>query len=205
MPTMVPDVTAPIDALTAWLSRSETKERMQAAVSEAVADTERHVLNDLSLRVPRRKEERAGGFRPWLEAHVARFDLWLDSYKHQLAGRIQSEVLSTFPEVFATVRNRDMIREIIEVSVWPQLEPLLRRRAEDLLLTYAVRGITLSWVSRNLGDNLLLGVPEARNKRWYVPLHDPVTRQQVAEAVLNRDGEVLSDAVALRGALEVAA
>lgn len=207
MPTPAPDVqevTAPIEALVAWLSRPDTKRRLQAAASEAVADTEQHIVSDTSLRVPRRHEHRQGGFRPWLNAYTAGgFDQWLASYKRQLSDRLQSEVLSAYPEMFARLQNKDMIRETVETLVWPEVEPLLRRRAEDLLLTYAVRGIALPWVSRNLADTLLLGIPEAQNNGWHVPLHDPITRRRVAEVVLDHDGEVLSDVQELRTALQL--
>lgn len=91
------------------------------------------------------------------------FDHWLNSYKHQLAQELQREMLLAFPEVFAGLRNGELIRETVQTLLWPEMEPLLRDRAEELLLTYAVRGIALSWASRHLGDNLLVGVPVKRN------------------------------------------
>lgn len=206
MPTLAPDVqevTAPIEALTVWLSRPDTKRQMQTAVSEAVAAVEQHIVNDTSLRVPRQKSERQDGFRPWLDVQSYHFNQWLASYKRRLADRIQSEVLSAFPETFGRLQNKDMVRETVETLIWPEVEPLLRKRAEDLLRAYAVRGIALPWVSRNLADTLLLGRPEAQNNGWRVPLHDPLTRTQVAEIVLDRDGEVLSDVQELRTALQL--
>ena len=202
MPTSAPDVLAPIEALTAWLSRPETKRRMQAAVLEAIAETEKHIVSDTSLRVPRQRSERQGGFRPWLDARGAGLNQWLKEYRSRLAERMQDEVLTAFSDEFTPLRNKNTIREAVESLVWPQLEPVLRKRAEDLLLTYAVRGITLPWVSRHLGDGLLLGMPEARDNEWHVPLHDRVTQKRIAEVVLDRDGEILSDVGALRAALQ---
>ena len=90
------------------------------------------------------------------------------------------------------------MRETVETLIWPELEPLLRDRAEELLLIYAVRGLTLAWVSRTLGDNLLVGVPERRSAGWSVPLHLRSTKAYVASVELNPDGEVLSNAEELR-------
>lgn len=202
MPATLPDVMAPLDALIAWLARPEIKARMQAATSEAFAAVEQRVVSNHSLRVPRKFSERENGFRPWLEAFFAGgFEQWLNSYKHQLARQVQSEVLSAFPDTFTQLQNKELIRETVETLIWPEIEPLLRERAENLLLTYAIRGLALSWVSRNLGDGLLLGVPEEQNNEWHVPLHNRLTQKWVAEVLLNRDGEMLSDVGALRAAL----
>ena len=208
MPTtlVLPDVTAPLQALTAWLSQPKTKERMQIAVSEGVAGVEQYVLSSTSLRVPRQRAERQGGFRPWLDAFAAHgFEHWLNSYKHQLAQEIQVEMLAAFPEVFAGLRNQELVRETVETLLWPEMEPLLRNRAEELLLTYALRGIALPWVSRNLGDGLLVGLPERQDARWRLPLHLRSSQSFAAFIELDSDGEVLSDAVALRDAVETAA
>ena len=175
---------------------------MQIAVSEAVAQVEQYVLNSTSLRVPRQRSERQDGFRLWLDAFAARgFEHWLNSYKHQLAQEIQVEMLAAFPEVFAGLRNRELVRETVETLLWPEMEPLLRSRAEQLLLTYAVRGISLAWVSRNLGDGLLVGLPERQNARWRLPLHLRNSQEFIALLTLDTDGEVLSDADALRSAI----
>ncbi len=203
MPTMLPDVAAPIQALRVWLSRPETAARMQAAVSDAIAQVEQHILSDTSLRVPRRREEREYRFRSWLDAYDAK-DLrpWLDTYKRQLAQQIQNEVLAAFPSEFARVRNKDLISDIVGTSIWPQVEPQLRQRAEDLLLTYAVRGIALTWVTRNISDGLLLGLPEAREDGWRIPLHDHLGRTREAELVVNQNGDVLTDVEGLRVQLQ---
>lgn len=208
MPTALdlPDVTAPIEALAAWLAQPATKERMRAAVSEAVAGAERYILSNTSLRVPRQRAERQNGFRPWLDAFAAHgFEHWLNSYKHQLAQDIQGEVLLAFPEVFAGLRNRELIRETVQTLLWPEMEPLLRTRAEELLLTFAVRGIALAWTSRNLGDGLMIGLPEKQNTGWRVPLHLRSAQTLVAHVDLDADGEVLSDVEALLAAIETAA
>lgn len=205
MPATLPDVMAPFDALTVWLASRETREQMQAAVSEAVAAVEQRVVSNHSLRVPRKFSERENGFRPWLEAFFAGgFEQWLNSYKHQLARQVQSEVLSAFPATFTQLQNKELIRETVETLIWPEIEPLLRERAENLLLTYAVRGLALSWVVQNLGDGLLLGVPEEQNTKWHVPLHNRFTQERIAEVLLSRDGEMLSNAGALRTALGMA-
>ncbi len=212
MPTTLalPDVTASIQALTAWLAHPATKERMQAAVLEAVAEVERYILSNTSLRVPRQRAERQDGFRLWLDAFAAHgFEHWLNSYKHQLAQEIQGEALLALPEVFAGLRNRELIRETVETLLWPEMEPLLRDRAEELLLTYAVRGIALTWASRNLGDGLLVGLPvglqEKQKTRWLVPLHLRSTQAFVDYIELDPEGEVLSDVGALRAVTETAA
>ncbi len=206
MPTLAPDVqevTTPIEALTVWRSLPDTKRRLQIALSEAVATTEQHIVSDTSLRVPRRPESRRGGFRPWLDAYAeGGFDQWLTSYKRQLSDQIQSEVTSAFPEIFTHLQNKDLIRETVESSLWPQIEPHLKRRAEDLLVAYAVRGIALAWVSRNISDGLLLGVPEKHDHGWCIPLHQRTTQTKVAEVVLDSDGEILSDAGTLRAEVE---
>lgn len=197
----LPDVTAPIQALTAWLAQPTTKKRMQAAVSEAVAEVERYILSNTSLRVPRQRAERRNGFRPWLDAFASHgFEHWLNSYKHQIAQEIQAEVLLAFPEVLAGLRNRELIRETVQTLLWPELEPLLRKRAEELLLTQAIRGIALTWASQNLGDSLLVGLPERRDTGWLVPLHLRNTQAFVAHVELDPDGEVLSGIGALRAA-----
>lgn len=197
----LPDVTAPIQALTVWLAQPMTKERIRAAVSEAVAEVEQYILSNTSLRVPRQRSERRDGFRPWLDAFAAHgFDHWLNSYKHQLAQELQGEMLVEFPEVFAGLRNRELVRETVQTLLWPELEPLLRDRAEELLLTYAVRGIALTWASRNLGDGLLAGLPERGGIGWLVPLHLRSTQALVAQMELDPDGEVLSGVAALRDA-----
>lgn len=204
MPTTLalPDVTAPIQALTAWLAQPVTKQRMQNAVSDAVAEAEQYVLNSTSLRVPRQRAERQDGFRLWLDAFAAHgFEHWLNSYKHKIAGDIQSEVLLAFPEVFGGLRNRELVRETVETLIWPEMEPLLRNRAEELLLIYAVRGIALAWASRNLGDHLLIGVPERRSMGWRIPLHLRSTKAYVASVELDADGEILSEVEALRAVL----
>lgn len=198
----LPDVTAPIEALTNWLAQPATKQRMQSAVSDAVAEAEQYVLNNTSLRVPRQRAERQDGFRPWLDAFSAQgFEHWLNSYKRRIAQDIQSEVLSAFPEVFGGLRNRELVRETVETLIWPEMEPLLRSRAEELLLAYAVRGIALAWASRKLGDNLLVGLPERRGTGWQVPLYLHATKAYVASVELDADGEILSDAEALRTVL----
>lgn len=190
----IPDVTAPLQALETWLAEPATKERLQTAVAGAIADVEAYILSSTSRRVPRQPEERRDGFRPWLNTFAAHgFEHWLNSYKHQLARRIQTETLSAFPE-FSGLRNREMIRETVETLVWPEIEPLLRDRAEELLLVYAVRGLALTWASRNLGDNLLIGVPERQETGWLVPLHLRGSQAYAASLKLNRDGEVLSEA-----------
>ena len=100
MPTgfALPDVAAPLQALLAWLDEPSTKLGLQDAVSEAVAEAEQYVLSNTSLRVPRQREQRLNGFRPWLDAFAAHgFEHWLNSYKHKLAQNIQNEVLSAFP------------------------------------------------------------------------------------------------------------
>ena len=198
----LPDVTAPIEALTAWLAQPTTKQQMQAAVADAVADAEQYVLNNTSLRVPRQPAERQDGFRAWLDVFAAQgFEHWLKSYKRTLALDIQREVLAAFPEVFGGLRNREIVRETVETLIWPEMEPLLRNRAEELLLAYAVRGIALAWTSRKLGDNLLIGLPERRGAGWQVPLHLNTTKAYVASVELDADGEILSDAEALRTAV----
>ncbi len=80
MPTLAPDVLTPIEALTVWLSQPET---------------EQQIVEDTSLRVPRQKSERENGFRPWLGKQSTHLDPWFVAYKHQLAERIQTEVLIT--------------------------------------------------------------------------------------------------------------
>ena len=198
----LPDVTAPIEALTAWLAQPATKQQMQAAVADAVADAEQYVLNNTSLRVPRQPAERQDGFRAWLDVFAAQgFEHWLNSYKRTLAQDIQREVLAAFPEVFGGLRNRELVRETVETLIWPEIEPLLRSRAEELLLAYAVRGIALAWASRRLGDNLLVGLPERRGTGWQVPLHWQATKAYAVSVELDADGEVLSDAEALRAVL----
>ena len=198
----LPDVTAPLQVLTDWLALPETKLRMQTAVSDAVAGVEQYVRNDTSLRVPRERTLRQDGFRSWLNAFMARgFEHWLNSYKHQIAQDIQSEVLLALPEVFGGLRNRQLIRRTVETFIWPELEPLLRDRAEELLLIYAVRGIALTWTSRNLGDHLLLGVPERHEGGWQVPLHLRSTQAHVADVDLDANGEILSEAKTLRAAI----
>lgn len=195
MPTTLdlPDVTAPIQALTAWLAQPKTKQRMQDAVSEAVAGVEQYILSNTSLRVPRQRAERRDGFRPWLDAFASHgFDHWLNSYKHQLAQDLQGEMLPAFPEVFAGLRNRQLIRETVETLLWPEIEPLLRSRAEELLLTYAIRGIALTWASRNLSDGLLIGVPKRLDTRWLIPLHFSSPQAFIGYIELDADGEVLS-------------
>lgn len=196
----LPDVTVPIEALTAWLALPTTKERMQAAVSKAVAEVEQYILSNTSLRVPRQRTERRDGFRPWLDTFAAHgFDHWLNSYKHQLAQEIQREMLLAIPEVFAGLRNGELIRETVQTLLWPEMEPLLRDRAEELLLTYAVRGIALSWASRHLGDNLLVGLPVKKNPGWWVPLHLRQSPQAfVAYIELDSNGEILSGVGELR-------
>jgi hypothetical protein len=200
----LPDVTAPIQALTAWLAQPTTKKRVQTAVSEAVAETEQYVLNSTSLRVPRQHAERQNGFRSWLDAFATHgFEHWLNSYRHRIAQDIQREMLLEFPEVFAGLRNRELIRETVETLLWPEIEPLLRNRAEELLLTYAVRGIALAWTSRNLGDNLLVGIPERNNMGWRVPLHFRGTEVRVAQVDLDLNGEVLSEIGAMQAAVGI--
>jgi hypothetical protein len=204
MPTTLalPDVTGPLQALTNWLALPATEQRMQSVVSEAIAEAEQYVLNNTSLRVPRQRTERQDGFRPWLDAFSAHgFEHWLNSYKRQIAQDMQREVLSAFPEVFGGLRNRELVRETVETLIWPEIEPLLRDRAEELLLAYAVRGIALAWASRKLGDNLLVGLPERHGTGWQVPLHLHATKAYVASVELDADGEILSDAGALRAVL----
>jgi len=208
MPTTLalPDVTAPIQALTAWLAQPTTKERIQTAVSEALAGAEQYVLSNTSLRVPRHSVERQNGFRPWLDAFAAHgFGHWLNSYKRQLAQDIQSEMLLAFPEDFAGLRNRELIRETVETLLWPEIEPLLRNRAEELLLTYAVRGIALAWTSRNLGDNLLVGIPERHSMGWRVPLHLRSTEVRVTSINMDANGEVLAEIKAMQAAVGITA
>ena len=208
MPTTLalPDVTAPLQALTAWLAQPATKQRMQTAVSDALAEAEQYVLSNTSLRVPRQPAERLDGFRPWLDAFASHgFEHWLNSYKRQIAQDIQREVLTAFPAVFDGLRNRELVRETVETLIWPEMEPLLRSRAEELLLIYAVRGIALAWLSRNLGDNLLTGLPERHGTDWQVPLYIRGTKAHVASIELNADGEILSNVEALRIVLETPA
>ena len=201
-PLALPDVTAPLQALTDWLALPATKNRMQAAVSDAVAEVEQYVLSSTSLRVPRQRAERQDGFRAWLDAFAAHgFEHWLNSYKRRIAQDIQREVLAAFPEVFGGLRNRELVRETVETLIWPEIEPLLRSRAEELLLAYAVRGIVLTWASRRLGDNLLVGLPERRGTGWQVPLHWHATKAYVASVELDAEGEILSNAEALRAVL----
>lgn len=198
----LPNVTAPFQALTNWLALPATQQRMQDAVSEAIAGAEQYVLNNTSLRVPRQPAERQDGFRAWLDRFAAQgFEHWLNSYKRTLALDIQREVLAAFPEVFGGLRNRELVRETVETLIWPEMEPLLRSRAEELLLTYAVRGLTLAWASRKLGDNLLVGLPERHSTGWQVPLHWQTTKAYVASVELDANGDVLSNAEALRAVL----
>lgn len=201
----LPDVTAPpLQFLIKWLARPETQKRMQTAVSEAVAAVDNYILSSTSRRVPRQPEERENSFRSWLDAFAARgFEHWLNDYKHQLARSIQQEVLLEFSE-FNGLRNRDMIREMVEATLWPEMEPLLQNRAEELLLTYAVRGIALTWVSRHLGDGLLVGLPERQESDWLIPLHTRNTQALVTSVKLDKNGEVLSDKVTLRIDVETA-
>lgn len=199
----LPDITAPIEALTVWLAQPMTKKRMQAAVSEAVGGVEQYILGNKSLRVPRQRAERRDGFRPWLDAFAAHgFEHWLNSYKHQLAEEIQREMPLAFPEAFAGLRNGELIRETVQTLLWPEMEPLLRDRAKELLLTYAVRGIALSWASRHSGDNLLVGLPVKKDLGWRVPLHLRQSPQaSIAQIELDLDGEVLSGIGELRIAI----
>ena len=194
----IPDVTTPLQFLINWLARPETKKRMQTAVSEAVAAVDNYILSNTSRRVPRQPEERKDGFRVWLDAFASHgFEHWLNDYKHQLAGSIQQEVLLSFPE-FKSLRNRDTIREMVETTLWAEMEPLLRNRAEELLLTYALRGLALTWVGRNLGDNLLVGMPERQGSDWLVPLHARGTEVLITSILLDKNGEVLSEAEKVR-------
>ena len=204
MPTTLalPDVTAPLQALMDWLDQPTTQERIQNAVSNAIAEADLYVLNNTSLRVPRQRAERQDGFRPWLNAFSAHgFEHWLNSYKRQIAQDIQREVLAAFPEIFGGLRNRELVRETVETLIWPEIEPFLRSRAEELLLTYAIRGIALTWASRYLGDNLLAGLPERSNAGWQVPLHLRSTTARVTDVELDADGEILSEIEALRAVL----
>lgn len=201
----IPDVTAPLQALKTWFAEPATKERLQVAVTVAIADVEAYIVGNTSRRVPRQPEERRNGFRPWLDAFAAHgFEHWLNDYKRELARTIQKETLSAFPE-FGDLRNRETIRQTVETLVWPELEPLLRNRAEELLLTYAVRGLALTWASRTLGDNLLVGVPERQKTGWRVPLHLRGNQTYAASLELSQEGEVLSEAEVLLRDIEAAA
>lgn len=200
-----PDVTAPLQALGAWLADSATKGRLQIALAEAVVEVEAYIVGSTSRRVPRQPEERRDGFRPWLDAFAAHgFEHWLNDYKRELARTIQKETLSAFPE-FSGLRNREAVRQTVETLLWPEIELLLRSRAEELLLVYAVRGLALTWASRNLGDNLLIGVPERQKTGWRVPLHLRGNQTYAASLKLNKDGEVLSEAEKLLADIKAAA
>lgn len=203
MPTLstYPDVTAPIQLVLDWLALPTTKERIQAAVSEGVAEADRYVLSNLG-RIPRQREERRDGFRLWLDAFAAHgFDHLLNSYKRQIAQDIQREMLLAFPEVLSGLQNRELIRETIETLIWPEMEPILRDRAEELLLTYVIRAIALAWASRYLGDNLLAGLPERQRTGWIVPLYLRSTKARVAQVDLDADGEILSEVVTLQSVI----
>lgn len=194
----LPDVTAPLQALKIWLADSATKERLQTAVSDAVAAVDNYILSSTLRRVPRQPEERENGFRPWLDAFAAHgFEHWLNDYKRELAQAIQKETLAAFPEFYG-LRNREIIRETVETLLWPEMEPLLRDRAEELLLAYAVRGIALTWVSRHVGDGLLVGLPKRQGSDWLVPLHARDTDALITFVTLDANGKVLSDQAALR-------
>ena len=124
MPTTLalPDVTAPLQALMDWLDQPTTQERIQNAVSNAIAEADLYVLNNTSLRVPRQRAERQNGFRPWLDAFSAHgFEHWLNSYKRQIAQDIQREVLAAFPEIFGGLRNRELVRETVETLICRKL------------------------------------------------------------------------------------
>jgi hypothetical protein len=171
-----------------WLNEPETKRRLKACVDAAID----RLTDEPALRVPRSLEEREN-----------RFDRWLSSWKARLGPVIQEQFGRQFPEIHRKLPPEYMT-QVVSTWVWPEIE--------RFLLSYAIWGLSRSWVSRHLGDAVILCEPERTNTGWNVPiqlrqpkgtvpiqLHRP--EGNVGVVVLDRDGAIDEEQTTSREAL----
>lgn len=138
---------------------------------------------DTSLRAPRSLEER----------HDA-FSVWLERYRDRLADRLEDEFATEFPLITSSLRNPDLIRQVVLDHVWPEVVPVL--------LAYAIRSQAASWSRRLLGEAVLLGWPNPDGPVWRVPLRLRGSEAEAGEIVLNQDGDVIPHRSTTREQLE---
>ena len=150
-----------------WLARPGVKRALQACTDAVV----QRITDDLELRVPRTEQDRADGF-----------SLWLGRSKAKLRPAIQQEFRHQFTGIHDRLRE-DYVRDLVSEMAWPQIE--------HFLLSYAVLGLSRSWISRNLGDAVIQCEPEWADGEWIVRLQIPDWPHDIGKVVLDPDGNIV--------------
>jgi hypothetical protein len=149
-----------------WLDEPKTKVGLQRC-ADALAYAFDH---EMSVRVPRSAELRAGQFAGWFA-----------QMRQKLAPKLSEAFNHEFPGIGARLGPKTL-EDILTENVWPL--------AQDHFLTYAIEGIVTPWVRSHLGDALQVGQPARSGNRWNVPLS--LSRSSpIGLVVLDLDGNVI--------------
>jgi hypothetical protein len=157
-----------LETVTEFFAEPGNQARLRRLVQRAVE----RVHQDTSLRVPRSEADQRDAFAEWLAGHRARLGL-----------SVQAEFRLEFPEIDAHFKNPELVREVVEQQVWPQVEQFLR--------AYAIRGQAAAWVSKHIGGAAVIGIAEPVGDRWRVPLSAPGQAEDLGQIVLDPDGTVI--------------
>ena len=154
------------DVIRDWLAEEDTKRRLQACIDTTI-DKLKH---DLELVVPRSEQERSNGFIRWL-----------DYWQERLGPGIQEEFARQFPGIQGRLPP-DYMSHLVTEQVWPSIK--------EFLLSFAVCGLSRAWVSRKIGDAVLLGDPEHRDNKWIVPLRVEKRAGPIGAVILDENGSI---------------
>ena len=187
MPITESPINDAVDILLDWMNEPEVKRDLAAVITSAIARAARTFLNETSFRVPRNKELRRQRFAP----RIAK-------YRERLEDNIADELNTKFPHISAASAKA------AAAIAMQQVMPSLGERARGLyqsLLRKAVRGLALAWVSRQVGDGVLVGEPEWDGIVWHVPCQSRISMSPLGKISLDANGEILSDALATRNSV----
>ena len=172
------------------LGQPEVVEAIRDAVTGTIAHVERDLMESSRLRLPRRAEERQNGFEKWLA-----------EYREGLAESLFRELAGRLGGTAESGNDPEPTGADLATRIWPLVEAELQARAERFLVHHAVRGLALNWLSRHIGEGLVVAEADHLGKFWRVSLLDKRDRGYVAALALDEDGNVLTEVPALRAAL----
>jgi hypothetical protein len=196
----VPDISEQLRTISDWQSEPETRRWMQETASDVLVAIEQSIVEDTTLRTPREAADRLDGFRAWLNRYdETRLNAVLRGYRFQMALQFEQEFERRFPAAYGQMHNRTVIRDTFIKLVWPDIETQFRNGAYSLLSAYAVRSIGLAFLSRSIGDNLRVGIPERRsNEGGALAVFAGSTERHIATIQIDNDGAIISDTEELR-------
>ena len=193
---IIPAIVAEFDdALTKvreYFGESENQARIRRAVSTGIDVAENAILTDSRWRFPRHPDLRRNAFENYLAP-----------YRKQLVASMAQEMAREFPNVLSQ-ENAQITAQIAMTQAEPELQERYWRVLRQQV-RFAIRSIALDFLSRNVGDCLLVDVPEqASAMDWSVGVYYRDVTRRIADIRLDQDGNRISDAAELRRLVDAA-